>query len=161
MLFVIALSLVLAGCASAPFETEGIDLGTLPAEVREEPDATRGRLVLWGGTIARAHNLEEQTLLEVVAFPLADRTQRPRLGAATLGRFRVYIDGYLETARFSAGREVTVRGRVGGPETGQVGEAEYVFPVIRSGELELWPERSRYDEGGSRVRFNFGLIFSN
>ena len=160
MLIPLLAVLALAGCASVPFETGGVALGLKPADVRDDPEAARDRLVLWGGTIARARNLEERTLLEVVAYPLRERTQRPRTDAGTLGRFRVYVDGYLETASFAPGREVTVRGRVAGTERGQVGEADYVFPVIGSGELELWPQASVRQEG-SRVRFHFGVIFSN
>lgn len=156
----IVVLVALAGCASAPFETEGVALELTPAEAREDPAAARDRLVIWGGNIARARNLEAQTMLEIVAFPLSDRTQRPRVDNPTLGRFRVYVDGYLETARFAPGREITVRGRVAGTETGQIGEADYVFPVIRKGELELWAPRAERREG-DRVQFRFGVIFGN
>lgn len=154
------LVLALAGCARAPLSTEGVDPDLAPADVRERPEATRGQSVIWGGVIARAHNLPERTRLEVVGYPLGERTQRPRVEAASTGRFRVYVEGYLETAVYAPGRRITVRGHVEGTEAGRIGDAEYVFPVLDSQALELWPEQ-RAGENGSRVRFGFGIILGN
>lgn len=153
-------ALALAGCASAPFETEDVALEVTPADVRADAAAASDRLVLWGGEIAGARNLEERTRLEVVAYPLSGRTQRPRLEAGTQGRFRVYVDGYLETARFEPGREITVRGRVDATEGGQIGAADYVFPVLRSQDFKLWPPRAA-ERRGDGVQFRFGIILSN
>lgn len=159
-LCVLILSLALAGCASAPLATEGVDGGVTPAAVKDAPEATAGRTVLWGGVIADARNLPDRTRLEIVAYPLSERTQRPDTDASSPGRFRVYVDGYLETAVYGPGRRFTVRGRVQGTETGRIDEAEYVFPVIKAEAFELWPEQTRR-ERGSGVNFGFGIILSN
>ncbi len=159
-LYFLVLSLVLAGCASAPLATEGVDGDVTPAAVRDDPEAATGRTVLWGGVIADARNLPERTRLEIVAYPLAERTQNPDTDAVSPGRFRVYVDGYLETAVYGAGRRFTVRGRVEGTETGRIDEAEYVFPVVAAEAFELWPEQTRR-ERGSGVNFGFGIILSN
>ncbi|WP_070989280.1 Slp family lipoprotein [Halofilum ochraceum] len=159
-LYSIVLLLALAGCASAPLATEGVDAELRPAAVREDPEATTGRTVLWGGVIADARNLPERTRLEIVAYPVSERTQRPDTDAASLGRFRAYVDGYLETAVYGAGRRFTVRGRVQGTETGRIDEAEYTFPVVEAEAFELWPEQTRR-ERGSGVNFGFGIILSN
>lgn len=160
MLYSVVFLLALAGCASAPLATEGVDGDLRPAAVKEDPEATAGRTVLWGGVIADARNLPERTRLEIVAYPLSERTQMPDTEAASLGRFRVYVDGYLETAVFGPGRRFTVRGRVQGTETGRIDEAEYTFPVVEAEAFELWPEQTRR-ERGSGVNFGFGIILSN
>jgi len=159
-LYFIVLVLALAGCASAPLATEGVDAGVSPSSVKNDPEAAAGRTVLWGGVIADARNLPERTRLEIVAYPLSERTQRPDTDAASSGRFRVYIDGYLETAAYGPGRRFTVRGSVQGTETGRIGEAEYVFPVVTAEAFELWSEQTRR-ERGSGVNFGFGIILSN
>ena len=155
-----AFLLALAGCASAPLATEGVDTAATPTTVKNDPEATTGSTVLWGGVIADARNLPERTRLEIVAYPLSQRTQSPDTDAASSGRFRVYVDGYLETAVYGPGRRFTVRGSVQGTETGWIDEAEYVFPVVEAEAFELWPTRTRR-ERGSGVNFGFGIILSN
>lgn len=150
----------LAGCASAPLSTEGVAADVTPASAAAEPPAAEGRTVLWGGVIVAAENLEERTRLQVVGYPLDERSQRPLTGREPLGRFLAYRDGYLETAEFGAGRRVTVRGSVTGSERGRVGEADYTFPTVRIEALELWPQRAEQRDG-PRIHFGIGVIFSN
>ena len=155
-LVLLSLVLALSACATGPLPTEGVARELSPAEVRDAPEDALGQTVIWGGVIADARNLEERTRLEVVAYPLDDRSQRPLTTEAPIARFRVYADGYLETAEYATGRRVTVRGEVTGIERGRIDEAVYRFPVIDSQELELWPERRERDDSG--FNFGFGII---
>ena len=150
------LTLALAACASGPLPTEGVARDLSPGEVRDAPADAVGQTVIWGGVIANARNLEERTRLEVVAYPLDDRSQRPLTTKAPIARFRVYADGYLETAEYATGRRVTVRGEVTGTERGRIDDAVYQFPVVESDELELWPERRQRNDSG--FNFGFGII---
>lgn len=159
-LSLIVFSVLLGGCASAPLAVEGVDGGVTPSAVKDDPEATAGSTVLWGGVIAQARNLPERTRLEIVAYPLSPRTQQPDTDAGSTGRFRVYIEGYLETAVYGPGRRFSVRGRVAGTETGRIDEAEYVFPLLEAEAFELWPEQTRRQRG-SGVNFGFGIILSN
>lgn len=154
------LATLAAGCATAPLSTEGVAAGLTPAGAAAEPSAADGRIVLWGGIIVAAKNLEERTRLEIVGYPLDSRSQRPLLDDEPLGRFLAYHDGYLETAEFGAGRRVTVRGTVTGTERGRVGEAGYTYPTVRIEALEPWPQRAERREG-PRLHFGIGVIFSN
>lgn len=154
------LLVALSGCATAPLSTEGVADDITPASAAAEPAAADGRIVLWGGVIVAAENLEERTRLEIVGYPLDRRSQRPLLEGEPLGRFLAYRDGYLETAEFGAGRRVTVRGTVTGTERGRVGEAGYTYPTMRIDALELWPQRQEQREG-PRFHFGIGVIFSN
>lgn len=150
----------LAGCATAPLSTEGVATEVTPASAAAEPSAAEGRIVLWGGVIVAAENLEERTRLQIVGYPLDGRSQRPRTESEPLGRFLAYRDGYLETAEFGAGRRVTVRGTVTGSERGRIGEADYTFPTVRIEALELWSQRPAQREG-PRLHFGIGVIFRN
>lgn len=159
---VAALAALLAGCASPPFETEGYSEDVAPADVQREPAAHAERDVVWGGEIVRIDNLAERTRLEVIAYPLAARSLRPRTTEQPGARFRVYRDGYLESAEYEPGRALTVRGRVDGVEAGRIGEASYDFPVVEADGLHLWPRaETRAAEPRSRINFGFGVIFSN
>jgi len=156
------LAAALAGCASPPFATEGYDRAIEPADVQAEPAAYVDRAVIWGGQIVRIDNLAERTRLEVIAFPLTSRDLRPRIEAAPGKRFRVYRDGYLESAEYEPGRSITVRGRIDGVESGRIGEATYDYPVVDADTLHLWPRTEiSAQRPQSRINFGFGFIFSN
>jgi len=147
----------LGGCASGPLSEEGVDRNLTPGDVRAAGDTAKGKTVLWGGEIVSSRNLPERTRIEVVAYPLA-HFQRPNTDAAPMARFRAYQDGYLETAAYARGRQVTLRGEVTGTETGKVDDIDYTFPTVDIEAIELWqPERS-VERNEPRFHFGFGVI---
>lgn len=128
-------ALLLAGCASTDCERPTGNPAVTPAEVAATGGHT-GELVRWGGTIAAASNLKDQTEIEVVGYPL-DRCGRPESGAEPVGRFVVIHSGYLETADYRPGSQVSVAGLVTGTREGSVGGASYVFPLVQSRDIRL------------------------
>ncbi len=145
------LALALAGCAATPLEAPR------PAEPVEPRAVTAERLPqtdqMWGGVIAEVDHGPETTVLEVLAYPL--RGQEPRTGAASQGRFRVVVDGFLDPVDYRPGRRVTATGPVTAVETGRIGEAEYRFPVLEARQLHLWPAGTPAAPG--RVNFGIGI----
>lgn len=152
---------LLAGCASGPLPVEGVARDLTPGRVTADPAAATGRTVLWGGVIVNAKNLPERTRLEILAYPLDERSQRPLTGQAPAGRFLAFKAGYLETAEFSQGRRVTLRGTVTGTREGRVGDADYSYPTVAIETLELWPAESAGRRGEPRFHFGIGIILSN
>jgi len=166
----------LVGCASPPIgvEEQVLDERT-PAEVARQvqeanveanveadsvdapgvsspaTSATTGT-VLWGGVLVGSTNLDAETLFEVLAYPL-DRRQRPMIGRPPEGRFRVLVDGYVETLDYAEGRQITILGALEGVVDGKVAEATRRFPVVRARQLHLW----RPGQDDDRPRFTFGL----
>ncbi|WP_304412335.1 MULTISPECIES: Slp family lipoprotein [unclassified Thioalkalivibrio] len=139
-----------AGCASVPER-----LGPLPdqrldlATVRADVAAAAGALVVWGGVVAGVENTDDGTRLEIVARPLG-RDARPRETDVSPGRFRVWVDDFLEPRDHAPGREVTVRGRIAGSEEGRIGEHVYEFVQLEAEAVHLWerrppPQDRRYD----------------
>ena len=149
--------LMLTGCAStAKFDTSQIDQSLTPQAVIAEPRVSRGKSVLWGGTILDTRNLEDSTQIELLAYPLS-APQRPIQASKPLGRFIVRQAGYLEPTTYAPGRLLTVLGSVGDSQQGKVGEASYSYPVIMAEKLQLWsPERER---GQSSFHFGIGIGF--
>lgn len=121
-----------AGIRTAPDET-----AVQPRQVSETGGFT-GRPVAWGGNLIAIENLEDRTRLEVLAFPL-DSDGVPDQGEPATGRFLAEYRGYLEPGDYAPGRLVTVRGTISRTREGKVGEAGYVFPVVESVEVRLWP----------------------
>ncbi|AWL12297.1 putative lipoprotein YeaY [Saliniradius amylolyticus] len=142
LLSILAL-LTLAGCASVPESIKVsenqplVDYSQATSAAKSHQDAT----ARWGGVIAAIDNLEQQTRLEVVHYPLSS-TGRPQEDEQSVGRFRVYVDGFLDPMVFKTGKAVTVVGQITGIEDGQVGEHKYRFPTLVSNSYYLWkPKR--------------------
>lgn len=95
-----------------------------------------GRTVILGGTIINSVNADDGTYIEVLEAPL-DGRGRPLDTEKTRGRFLVFSEEYLETAIYATGRRITVAGEVMGSKPGTVGEAKYIYLLIRGKELHL------------------------
>lgn len=124
--------------------------------------------VRWGGTIARVENLAEQsTLVEIVSRPLG-RNGRPVHNDQSEGRFFAYIDKFLDPQIVEPGRDITVVGTLVARQSGMIGQAPYVFPVIASQSINYWETqavtRHRYmpywgPHRGSYSRRRSGLFY--
>lgn len=117
----------------------------------KDPDAFKGRTVILGGIIVSSTNTKEGTYIEVLQKPL-DYRGRPEDTDASHGRFIIFSEGYLETAVYSQGREITVAGEVIGKELRPLGEIQYPYPLLKSKELHLF--EPRYD---IPVHFGIGI----
>jgi outer membrane lipoprotein len=134
-------ALVQTGCIaviSAQVRQEADRTITLE-QLRARPEAYMGRLVIMGGEIVRTTNVPGSTLLEVLQKPL-DSTDRPLETDRSEGRFMVRCDRYLDPVTYTAGRVVTVAGRVLGTSAAKIGEIDYVYPLLACVEIYLWPE---------------------
>lgn len=113
-------------------------------DVHQDPEAFKGKLVMWGGVILGAKNRQEGTLIEVLQKP-TDREGRPKDVDTSDGRFLALYNGFLDGAIYSEGREVTVAGEVKEKKVLPLGEIKYAYPLISIKEIHLWPSDS--DEG--------------
>jgi outer membrane lipoprotein len=151
--------LLLGGCSSKPvLPLEGADTELTAQHVAETGEQLIGKRVAWGGVIVSSSNLKEQTLLEVVAYPLNKRLE-PLINKQAGHRFLAYRKGYLETVDYAAGRRISVVGRVAGIEQRPLGEHPYTYPAIEVEQLYLWPLEPQQSEPS--VRFGIGVMFHN
>ena len=98
----------------------------------------------WGGSLIDVKNDEHKTTLQVLAFPL-NYEGRPNLRAATLGRFLVKSNKFLDPAIYTNNTELTVSGRLVDVDNRKVGQKTLKLPVIELQQIYLWPKyRSRY-----------------
>ncbi len=154
LLTALTVAVLLSGCAT-PFDVGNADRKLTPPQAVADIAAARGRTVAWGGVIVQSSNLKDATQLEVLGYPL-DPDNRPDTKAAPLARFLAVHPGYLETADYTAGRQVTVVGTVVETREGMVGEARYVYPVLTVSRLHLWPKESA-QASEPRVHFGIGI----
>ncbi len=112
-------------------------------DIQKNPDAYRGKTVLWGGVIVETNNKQQETLIKVRQTEL-DYQKRPIHLDRSLGRFLIRQPGFLDPAIYSAGREITVAGEVAGKEVQPLGNSQYAYPTVAAKELYLWERTPVY-----------------
>lgn len=138
--------LILTGCVSVPESVQLPDETNLVSfqQVAMEPESNKQNYARWGGVVANVENHAETTLLEVVHFPLRGYG-RPLVAKESVGRFRVYVDGFLDPMVYQKGRMMTFAGQVIGTEEGIVGEHNYVYPTLHAKGYHLWEDIDRVE----------------
>ena len=144
-LWFLAFLFLLGGCASVvPRELrKEVDRSISFEELRMNPNAYLGRVVLLGGEIIETENLQDETQLEMLQKPLGDGDMPVDTGESE-GRFLISYPGYLDPAIYSSGRYVTAVGEVLGLQSLKIGEAEYQAPIISGKFVHLWPKTGPY-----------------
>jgi outer membrane lipoprotein len=133
------LVIVLGGCASQP----PVPISKIPAEqftvaeVRMAPQRFIGTEVRWGGTIVKVENRRAKTWIEVVSRTL-ESNGRPDVSGQSHGRFIASIPGFADPLVLGVGNLLTVVGTVEEQVSRDIGEYEYLFPVVRVSGSYLW-----------------------
>ena len=137
--------LLLMGCAPVISQDvlREVDRDLPFQAVLSNPDNFKGKTILLGGSIIETTPLPGKTRIMVLEHPL-DFRNKPSGTAASEGRFIVEATGFLDPVVYSAGRQVTVAGIIGGKEVLPLGEINYTYPVVVSRELYLWPIDDAY-----------------
>jgi outer membrane lipoprotein len=167
--------LFLTACSSVPKKLElPENTNSVDFSKAQSPETNLiGQKARWGGVIASIKNNADNTMLEIVNFPLSGNL-RPKQGDETLGRFKVYFNGLLDPVIYKAGRSITAVGTVSELENGKIGEHEYSFPVLNDASVHLWKKMKNvnvtsihhpylyhndpYFWGGSRYNYNRPVI---
>ncbi len=149
------IALLLAACASGPrFDSKTYSQSPTPAEAAVDAGLWQGSRVLWGGMILNSANHEGGTEIEVLGYPLVSG-QRPDSKRTAIGRFIVVKDAYLETVDYAEGRLVTITGAFTATRDGRVGDARYVYPLVKADDIYLWSVESA--AGSQDPQFSIGV----
>jgi len=151
--FLLALSVFLTGCASYPAVVQvpentnliGYDKVNAVASDFEKQKAR------WSGVIAEVKNHKDKTQLDILYYP-ASGNGRPVTKNDPIGRFRVYVDKFLDPAVYKQGKSITALGLIKAKETAKIGEYEYEYPTIDSATVYLWPKVKPQ----TKVQFDYG-----
>jgi outer membrane lipoprotein len=133
--------LLLNGCTPAisPQLMDRVDRYLTYSSLAGNPDESRGKIVLLGGTIVQTIPKPNQTEIEIVQKQLSSAGE-PYLTDKSEGRFLVVVDRFLDPAIYRSGRDITVAGEVQESVMRCLGEIDYRYPVITGMELYLWKE---------------------
>lgn len=157
MLFLL---LSIAGCTTTG--SVSVPAGIYPAQLSQSADSSvKGKDFTWGGSVISVKNLEDRTLLEIMAYPL-DSKGVPNISGGSQGRFIADRRGFLEPAEYSAGKLVTITGPMLGYTDGKVGDAVYRYPALNAIQIKHWSDAvSRQDRFPVKPRVNIGFGFGS
>ena len=150
------LTCALTACAPAPlYKASGPTVAAVPAQVAQTPERFANGQVIWGGRIVQVKNFADYSEIELLAYPL-DSSQRPKANDSGNGRFIAVMSGYVEPLDYPIGALMTLSGTLDGSRAGTVGEANYVFPLVRVAQSHVW-SAEEMTKGRSNVHFGVGL----
>ncbi|MFH1241891.1 MAG: Slp family lipoprotein [Pseudomonadota bacterium] len=134
-------AIIWAGCAHVISKDvlQQVNRGIDFAELRENPSAYSGEMVLLGGVIVKTRYQQDRTLLEIYQTAM-DREDRPIGLDVSEGRFLAEYDGFLDSEIYRKGRRVTIAGMVEGERIMKLGEIDYHYPYLIIREIHLWKE---------------------
>ena len=139
--FLLLSLILLSGCAhviSKDLRTKS-DLSLTLSQVRQNPEISKGKWVVWGGEIVETINQKEGTTqIEVFQRPLGWRGE-PSETTASEGRFLILGDKYLDPYVFRRGKKITVAGEITGEKIKPLGQMDYRYPLVSGKEIYLWP----------------------
>jgi len=136
------ISFGLMACASYP-ESVRVPENTPLVSFDQASEASERHLkqqARWSGVIAETKNLADKTQLEVLYYP-ANSSGRPITKNEPVGRFRVYVEKFLDPAIYKQGKAITALGEVKEKESAKIGEFEYQYPTLESATVHLWPKQ--------------------
>jgi outer membrane lipoprotein len=149
--------LIMASCASVISKSvmKEVDPNLGFEQLKEDPGAYVGKIVLLGGSIIKTENISDKTNIFILQRPLEFRDE-PSSKDISKGRFILTVPGFLDPEIYCPGRKITVAGEIMGKEVHSLDEIDYTYPVIAKKELYLWPLEG-YPEDRSKVHFGFGI----
>ena len=143
--FLLSALIAISGCAPISSELRSqADKDLAVDQVSEKPDAYKGKLVIWGGEIIKTTNRKDgSTLIDVLERPLS-WNEEPKLSDESAGRFLVEVQRFLDPQIFRRGRKITVAGEIIGSTEKPLGEMQYVYPLLMSRQIYIWPRQTYY-----------------
>ncbi|MGA7295894.1 MAG: Slp family lipoprotein [Rhodanobacteraceae bacterium] len=149
--------LVLAGCAADPVYPPTWSTSTAtPRQVAAAPEKATDARVIWGGKIISVENKADHTEVQVLAYPL-DRNQIPRADDTGNGRFIALLPGFVEPLDYPADGWVTMQGHIEGMRSDRVGQAPYVFPLLKVRAAHLWSPQEMQPRSNVHVSLGVGI----
>jgi outer membrane lipoprotein len=138
-----------AGCVSYPISKQLREQAQATKDVSflaiwQNPNAYKGRTVIWGGKILGTVNEAQGGSIYVLQAPL-DYMERPQSTKFSRGRFIARGSAFLDPEVYRTGEKITVAGELSGTETQNVGKVSYAYPVVTLREVHFWrPEPAVY-----------------
>ena len=147
-----ACCLLLSGCASSRRDAAQLEYQLPPelqnqveqrisfANVKADPAAYKGRIILLGGEVLNAKRLADRTRLEILHLPFNEFNEPLMNRTASQGRYLAFQKEFLDPATVPPGTRVTVAGEVTGSTEGDLDEMKYTYVTVDIRHLQVWPQ---------------------
>jgi outer membrane lipoprotein len=96
--------------------------------------------VRWGGKIITVNNDDQQSLLQIVQFPL-NGFGKPIVTKASQGRFVIQTKQFLDPEVYKPDRLATFSGVIHSEQQRLIDQKTLLLPVIQMTESHLWAEQ--------------------
>jgi outer membrane lipoprotein len=163
ILTVIPVLLIAGACSRhdlVPERLEGqVDRDLRYVDVKESPDAYRGKLMLAGGKVLSAERLKEGTRIEVLQYPLTADLVPDENGEPSKGRFiAMDTEGshISDPAVLDDDKLVTLVGEVVGTATVKIDEIEERVPKLALKHVTVWDKDRLRPYYGYRSPYAWG-----
>ncbi|MEK6599380.1 MAG: Slp family lipoprotein [Deltaproteobacteria bacterium] len=131
-------ALFIAGCSVISKDIRrGADRTITLPMVQANPDAFKGKTVIWGGIIISSKNLADKTVIEALQTPL-DISDRVTDKELSQGRFLTESSSYLDIFLYKEGKEIIVAGIIKGISSQKIGERDYAYPVLEPLQMRVF-----------------------
>jgi outer membrane lipoprotein len=138
-LYLLPLCVFWSACVGRPAAVKNVPVSKLSyTQASSDPNSYKGTPVRWGGVIIDVENEENETLVQVLSYPL-DYTGRPQSTKQSEGRFVVKSAEFLDPAVYKKDREITVAGELEGDIERQIGKKTVRLPLLSSTAIYMWP----------------------
>ena len=127
-------------------------------QVKENPEAYRGKLMLAGGKVLSAKRLKAGTRIEVLQIPLSSDLVPEEKGEASKGRF-VAMDteqNVVDPAILDDNKLITIVGEVVGSTTIKIDEVEMQVPQLAVKHITVWDHDRLQPYYGYRAPYAWG-----
>lgn len=116
------------------------------SEIKQEPDAYKGRLFIFGGIIVKTETTKDGSVIEAIFVPVNSLGYLKSYKTSG-GRFLAIYNSreILDPLIFSEKREISLAGEFIGIRNGKIGEMEYSYPLFEIKEIYLWEEIKEKD----------------
>ncbi|OUR73505.1 hypothetical protein A9Q92_01150 [Methylophaga sp. 42_8_T64] len=137
------LVVLFSGCSSLPPAIQSAPADDIqPQQItRSNIEQYRGSAVRWGGKIIKVNNDDSQSVIQLLAYPLASYGN-VRSNKDNQGRFLAITNQFLDPEVYEQGRFVTFAGTISSQQTVLIDKKSLELPVISITEMHLWPEKS-------------------
>ena len=90
-------AMFLVGCSTFPDKLQVDDSNQLVTyeDAASKAEQVKGKMLRWGGAIAKVENKPDFTVFEMVYYPL-NSYGRPVSSEESMGRFRIHVNGFMD-----------------------------------------------------------------
>jgi outer membrane lipoprotein len=120
------------------------------SQIKDDPDAHKGKLVILGGQVLKATRLQDSTQLVILQLPLQDDEKPTMELTRSEGRFIAFQQAFLDPATVPSGTRLTLVGEITGSMTQSLDETTYTYPTLTIKHFKVWPA---YTTSGDFYRY--------